>query len=58
MKEFETIIEYLNTKLEKTERNLQGICNTYKNAFNDQTKDMLLSHGDKFISVQTNPFAP
>ena len=58
IKEFETLIEYHNTKLEKFETKIQKILGTFKSAFNEQTKDMLLSHGDKFISVQTNPFAP
>ena len=29
----------------------------FRRAFNDQTKELILSHGEKFISVQTNPFA-
>ena len=31
--------------------------NIFKKSFNDQTRDVILSYGEKFVSVQSNPFA-
>ncbi len=51
------MVEYQKVKLEKFEARFLEILSIFKKAFNDQTKELILSHGEKFISVQTNPFA-
>ncbi|CDW75196.1 UNKNOWN [Stylonychia lemnae] len=56
-KQLENLVEYQKTKLQKFESRLNEILNTFKKGFNDQTKELILSHGEKFISVNTNPFA-
>ena len=55
-KQLEVLIEYQKTKLEKFEARFLEILNIFKKAFNDQTKELIISHGEKFVSVQTNPF--
>ena len=42
--------------MEKFEARFMEVLTIFKKAFNDQTKELILSHGEKFISVQTNPF--
>ena len=57
LKQLEAHIEYEKTKLERFEFRLSDIQKSYKECFNDSTKDIIVSHGEKFISVQNNPFA-
>lgn len=53
----EELIKSQKSKLEKFENRFTEILQIYKNAFNDQTKELILSHGDKIINVKSNPFA-
>ena len=56
-KALEALIEYQRTKLQKFENKFADILKIFKKAFNDTTKDVILSYGEKFVSVQSNPFA-
>ena len=56
-KQLEGLVEYQKSKLQKFEARFIDILGIFKKAFNDQTKELILSHGEKFISVNTNPFA-
>eukprot|EP00347_Sterkiella_histriomuscorum_P013422 403364764 len=56
-KALETLVEYQKEKLSKFENRFGEVLNTFKKTFNDVTKDFVLSHGEKFVSVKTNPFA-
>lgn len=53
----ETLVEYQKEKLQKFENRFTEVLSTFKKSFNEATKDLILSHGDKFVSVKTNPFA-
>lgn len=50
-KNLEVLIEYQKSKLEKFEARFTEILGIFKKAFNDQTKDLIISHGEKFVSV-------
>ena len=56
-KELEDQVEYLKQKLQKMDSRFQEILKVFKASFNEQTRELILSHGEKFITVQTNPFA-
>ncbi len=49
--ELEAHIDHLKSKLEKFEAGLLEIHKTYKQCFNEQTRELIVSHGEKFISV-------
>lgn len=56
-KHLEAIIEYQRETLQKFEAKFADILKIFKKAFNDNTKDVILSYGEKFVSVNSNPFA-
>ena len=57
-KNLESQIEYQRAKMEKFEFRFSEILKSFKTFFSDQTKELILSHGERFISVNnTNPFA-
>lgn len=56
-KALETLAEYEQDKLEKFENKFSEILELFKKSFNEHTKDIVLSYGEKFVSVQSNPFA-
>ena len=56
--ELDETIQYQRKKLNSLESQLSEIIELFTKSFNTQTKDLIISHGEKFISVAaTNPFA-
>ena len=58
LKEFDDTIQYQKKKLNSLESQLSEIIEFFAKSFSPQTGDLIISHGEKFISVApTNPFA-
>lgn len=50
-KVLEVLIDYQKEKLEKFEIRFAEILSIFRKSFNDTTKDVILSYGEKFVSV-------